>query len=98
MDLSEDYFCELRNTFFRTARHFIRLTFYYNHHGIYFPENDVFFFHLKRIFNMPKSEIDSFGLLYIFSEFKTILRMYKTGAILEEPSNYRFVPHHHHNH
>jgi len=60
MDLSEDYFRELRSTFFRTARQFIRLTFYYNHHGIYFPENDVFFFHLKRIFNMPTTGNISF--------------------------------------
>jgi hypothetical protein len=86
MDLSDEYFKELRVTFLRIGRHFIRLTSYYNNHGIFFPEIDEFFSGLKFIFNMQKSEIDSIGLLIIFAEFKRILQMYKSGDILEEPS------------
>ena len=94
MDLSDEYFKELRVTFLRIGRHFIRLTSFYNNHGIFFPKIDEFFENLKFIFNMQKSDIDSICLLFIFAEFKRILQLYKSGDILEEPSNYRFVPPH----
>ncbi len=90
MNLSDEYFKELRATFLRIGRHFIRLTSYYNNHGIFFPEIDEFFYYLKCIFNMQKSEIDSIGLLLVFTEFKTILQMYKSGAILDDRTNYIF--------
>jgi hypothetical protein len=85
MDLSDEYFKELRVTFLRIGRHFIRLTSFYNNHGIFFPKIDEFFENLKFIFNMQKSDIDSICLLFIFAEFKRILQMYKSGDILEEP-------------
>ena len=88
MDLSDEYFKELRVTFLRIGRHFIRLTSFYNNHGIFFPKMDEFFENLKFIFNMQKSDIDSICLLFIFAEFKRILQLYKSGDILEEPSNY----------
>jgi len=89
MDLSDEYFKELRVTFLRIGRHFIRLTSFYNNHGIFFPKIDEFFENLKFIFNMQKSDIDSICLLFIFAEFKRILQLYKSGDILEEPSNYK---------
>jgi hypothetical protein len=88
MDLSDEYFKELRVTFLRIGRHFIHLTSFYNNHGIFFPKIDEFFYNLKFIFNMQKSDIDSICLLFIFAEFKRILQMYKSGDILEEPLNY----------
>jgi hypothetical protein len=88
MDLSDEYFKELRVTFLRIGRHFIRLTSFYNNHGIFFPKIDEFFYNLKFIFNMQKSDIDSICLLFIFAEFKRILQLYKSGDILDEPSNY----------
>ncbi len=85
MDLSDEYFKELKVTFLRIGRHFIYLTSYYNNHGIFFPEIDEFFSNLKFIFNMQKSDIDSIGLLIIFAEFKRYLQLYKSGNILSYP-------------